>query len=125
MRYYYAMSHVNSEDTHGLGYGRCVCFVEDADAQHYVILRCYNPYNVDVASGRQLPRGVVVETVDRISQLVPLLLAELGAIDSYMWVPVSSILNGGFILKDPHVYNKHWVVQGFREGNIFQAHNGM
>lgn len=104
----------------GLGYGRCVCFLEDGNGCHYVILRCYNPYIREVACGGRPPRGHVPDTMDRETQLVPLHLAKVGLATSYMLVAEEAIINGGFILEDPQVENKHWVVQGHREGLVFQ-----
>lgn len=119
MRYCYAIPDAN--DT--LAYGRCVCFIEDADGRFFVILRCYNPYIREVANGGFAPRSHRVEHLDREVQLVPLHLAEENKLVSYMLVAEESIINGGFILKDPTVLNKHWVVQGFRESRAYLDHN--
>jgi hypothetical protein len=119
MRYCYAMP--NANDT--LAYGRCVCFVEDAGGRFFVILRCYNPYIREVANGGAAPRSHRVEHLDREVQLVPLHLAEENDVVSYMLVAEESIINGGFILQDPSVLNKHWVVQGVRECRAYLEHN--
>jgi hypothetical protein len=124
MRYYYVMEGSDGMDTTGVGYGRCVCFLEDLNGAISVVLRCYIPYNVDVAEGRAKPAKVVVDTFDSVTQLVPLLLCRLDSIESYVLVPESGLLNGGFILQDPAIKNKHWVVQGCREKQIFLNHNG-
>jgi hypothetical protein len=107
-----------------LAYGRCVCFLEDHDEVRYVVLRCYNPYIAQVAEGGVAPTKHVPPTLDRVAQLVPLHLAAVGETYSYMLVKEAAIINGGFILEDPHVTNKHWVQQGCREARVFQKYNG-
>jgi hypothetical protein len=119
MRYHYTMTRDGVEET-GLGYGRCVCFVLDAAGEMYIVLRCYIPYYND---DLDTPARHVVETYDYSTQLAPLLLSRLDSIDSYMLVPVGALLNGGFILKDPRIKNKHWVIQGHREKEVFLNHN--
>ena len=120
IRYNYAMPDSEGVTKEYLAYGRCVCFLEDSTGTHSVILRCYNPYVREVAGGGTAPARHVPDTFDHIAQLVPLHLAAVGELYSYMWVKEEAIVNGGFILTDPQVPNKHWVQQGPREGRIFQ-----
>jgi hypothetical protein len=123
MRYHYTMTVDGVEET-GLGYGRCVCFVLGTQGGIFIVLRCYVPYNEMEAGGLDTPARHVVETYDYSTQLAPVLLSRLDSIDSYMLVPVEALLNGGFILKDPCIMNKHWVIQGHREKEVFLNHNG-
>lgn len=120
IRYYYSMPDAEGVSNDYLAYGRCVCFLQDSQEQHFVILQCYNPYVAQVAGGGTAPSHHIADTMDRVTQLVPLHLAAVGKLYSYMLVPEEAIVNGGFILADPHVRNKHWVQQGHRESLIFQ-----
>jgi hypothetical protein len=120
VRYNYVMTDPEGVDQWFLAYGRCVLFLEDSSGLHSMILQCYNPYIKEVAAGGLAPNRHVADTLDRVAQLVPLHLAALNRFDSYMWITEEAVVNGGFILEDPHITNKHWVQQGHREGLKFQ-----
>jgi hypothetical protein len=124
IRYSYSMPDPQGNDKDYLAYGRCVCFLKDGSGVYSVILRCYNPYIEQVALGGKQPFRHVADTLDHVAQLVPLHLAAVKEAYSYMWVKEEAIVNGGFILEDPTVMNKHWVQQGYREGCKFQEFNG-
>jgi hypothetical protein len=123
IRYNYSMPDPQGNDKDYLAYGRCVCFLKDGSGVYSVILRCYNPYIEEVALGGKEPFRHVADTFDHVAQLVPLHLAAVKESYSYIWVKEEAIVNGGFILEDPTVINKHWVQQGYREGRKFQEFN--
>jgi hypothetical protein len=124
IRYNYVMPDSQGVEKEHLAYGRCVCFLQDSTGAHSVILRCYSPYVAAVAVGGKAPASHVPDTFDHVAQLVPLHLAAVGELYSYIWVKVEAIVNGGFVLADPLVPNKYWVQQGHRESRIFQEFSG-
>jgi hypothetical protein len=109
----------------GVGYGRCVCFYEDGSGTIGAILRCYNPFSAAVANGGVATRREHAPVLyDDVAQLAPLHLMDLNDRYSYIRVEANCILNGGFVLADPCVTNKYWIVQGHREKEIYLRHNG-
>ena len=128
IRYHFsttASAEDGSAPVDGVGYGQCAYFYEDGAGKIGAILRCYNPFSAVVASGGTATRREhAPELYDDVAQLAPLHLMDLRDRYSYIRVETNCILNGGFVLEDPSITNKHWIVQGHREKEIYLRHNG-
>jgi hypothetical protein len=124
MRIYYEWG--DTAVVSSLGYGRCVCFLRDANGQYYAMLRWYDFYQEPVQTKRRANPSLKkpMEILDPLLQMVPLHLQPVKNADSYVLAEVRSIINGGLILEDPLEQGKYWAVQGVRELRAFLNANG-